>query len=253
MTIHIADEHIRQYRDDGFCVVEGLIPPGLMEAARHRTIEICEDPPDWPTSHFQVLDPERYQAASGSALIAGIQRPAQQEEVFRVVADHPHLVEAMSRLLGAEVKRFTDQIGVKHAAITEHQGGRSYFHQDSYYWHIEPHLGCNCWIPMSAVDRSSIALAVMPGSHRGWTLIDHESYYDDPPMGHLQANFEPFQRHRIPVDQADPSEEILLPMEPGDGLFFTNYTWHRSEPNCSGRTSAFYAIAYQVRDRAASQ
>ena len=56
-----------------------------------------------------------------------------------------------------------------------------------------------------------------------------------------------------PVDQADPSEEILLPMEPGDGLFFTNYTWHRSEPNCSGRTSAFYAIAYQVRDRAASQ
>ena len=27
-----------------------------------------------------------------------------------------------------------------------------------------------------------------------WTLIDHESYYDDPPMGHLQANFEPFQR-----------------------------------------------------------
>ena len=127
------------------------------------------------------------------------------------------------------------------------------WHQDSFYWHIDPQLGCNCWIPMSPVDLDSIALAVMPGSHRGWILIDHESYYDDPPMGHLQANFEPFQRHRIPVDQADPSEEVLLPMEPGDGLFFTNYTWHRSEPNCSGRTSAFYAIAYQVRDRAASQ
>lgn len=247
MMIHIADEHIRQYRHDGYCLVEGLIPPDLVEAARLRTIEICEDTPDWPTSHFQVLDPERYRAASGKALPAGIQRPAQQEEVFRVVADHPHLVAAMRRLLGDEVERFTDQIGVKHAAITELQGGRSYFHQDSYYWHIEPDLGCNCWIPMVPVDRDSIALAVMPGSHQGWTLIDHESYYDDPPMGHLSDDFRPFRRHRIPLDQADPSQEVLLPMAPGDGLFFTNYTWHRSEPNCSGQTCAFYAIAYQVR------
>jgi hypothetical protein len=247
MTPAVTEEHIRQYRDDGYCLVEGLIPLDLVEAARLRTIEICEDTPDWPDRHFQVLDPDRYRSARGSALPVGIQRPAQQEEVFRVVADHSNMVAAMGRLLAGDVERFTDQIGVKHAAITEEQGGRSYYHQDSFYWHIDPQLGCNCWIPMSPVDLDSIALAVMPGSHRGWILIDHESYYDDPPMGHLADGFSPFKRHRIPLDQPSPSKEVLLPMRPGDGLFFTNYTWHRSEPNCSGQTRCFYAIAYQVR------
>ena len=47
----------------------------------------------------------------------------------------------------------------------------------------------------------------------------------------------------IPVE---PSNELLLPMEPGDGLLFSNYIWHQSEPNRTRNTRAFYAIAYQV-------
>jgi ectoine hydroxylase-related dioxygenase (phytanoyl-CoA dioxygenase family) len=99
---------------------------------------------------------------------------------------------------------------------------------------------------MSDVDRDAIALVVIPGSHRGWDLMDHESYYDDPPMGYLGNGFQPFQRHRVPLDRVDDDAEVLLPMEAGDGLFFTNYTCHRSEPNRSAETLAFYAIAYKV-------
>ena len=97
-----------------------------------------------------------------------------------------------------------------------------------------------------SVNAVAIALAVMPGSHLGWSLIEHESYYDDPSYGHMGDEFKPFKRHRIPSDQVDASKELLVPMEPGDGLFFTNYTWHRSEPNRTGDTHTFYAIAYQV-------
>lgn len=99
---------------------------------------------------------------------------------------------------------------------------------------------------MSTVEQDGIALAVMPRSHEGWVLIDHESYYDDPPMGTERPEFEPFKRHRVPFEQIDFSKERLIPMEAGDGLFFTNYTWHRSEPNRTGETRAFYAIAYQL-------
>ena len=42
-------------------------------------------------------------------------------------------------------------------------------------------------------------------------------------------------------------------MQAGDGLFFTNYTWHRSEANRSGETKMFYAIAYQLTDEAISK
>ena len=151
----------------------------------------------------------------------------------------------MACLLDEPIELFTEQIGIKHGWIEEEQGGRSYFHQDSWYWKIDPELGCNCWIPMDAVGADAIALAVMPESHRNWSLTEHESYYDDPPWGRADPEFEPLKRHRIPHDQIDYSKELLVPMEAGDGLFFSNYTWHRSEPNRSGQTKAFYAIAYQ--------
>jgi len=229
-------------------MIRELIPRDHIEAVRRRTLEIVENKPKWDAGYFQVVDPARYRSAKGETIPWGIQGPAKEEEVFRKVADHPHLVEAMSRLLGGAVKRFTDQVGVKHGYMTEEQGGCSYFHQDSFYWHIDPNLGCNCWIPMSDVDRDGIALAVMPRSHAGWTLIPHESYYDDPPMGtERNGAFEPFKRHRIPFDRIDFSGEALVPMAAGDGLFFTNYTWHRSEPNRSGETRAFYAIAYELK------
>ena len=193
-----------------------------------------------------MLDPGRYTSEGGGPLPGGIQHPAGREEVFARIADHPRLTEAMAALLGGPVKRYTDQIGVKHAAVAEEQGSRSYFHQDSFYWKIDPELGCNCWIPLTEVGVAASALAVMPASHRGWRLIEHESYYDDPPMGVREEDgFRPFKRHRVPPEQVDFAREKLIDTRPGDGLFFGNYTWHRSEPNCSGRTRAFYAIAYQ--------
>ena len=244
--MQVTEEHLRQYHEDGFCLVKGLIPVDRIQAVRRRVFEIVEQIPDWPTRHFQVLDPARYRSARGEVLPGSLQKPAEREEVFRGVAAHPNLMAAMESLLGGPVELFADQIGIKHGMIREAQGGRSYFHQDSFYWHIDPQLGCNCWIPMSTVGRDAIALAVMPGSHLGWSLIRHESYYDDPSFGHMGDEFEPFKRHRIPADQVEASKELLFPMEPGDGLFFTNYTWHRSEPNRTGDSHAFYAIAYQV-------
>ncbi len=131
-----TEMHLRQYREEGYCLVEELIPADLIEAARQRTMEIAGALPDWSTRHFQVLDPSRYKAAGGSPLPGGIQQPASQEDVFARVAGHPRLAAVMAGLLGGPVKRFTDQIGVKHAAVVEEQGGRSYLHQYSFYWKI---------------------------------------------------------------------------------------------------------------------
>ena len=240
---------VQRYREEGYCLIPGLIPRDLIAAARRRITEVAGDPDVWPSGHFQVFDPARYTSATDKPLPGGIQQPASRESVFADIADHPRLVAAMAGLLGGEVERFTDQIGVKHGVITEEQGARSYFHQDSFYWKIAPELGCNCWIPLTEVGVEASALAVMPKSHVGWQLIDHESYYDDPPLGRVgEDGFEAFMRHRVPREQVDHSREELIASEPGDGLFFSNYTWHRSEPNRSGDTRSFYAIAYQRKD-----
>ena len=250
----VTDEHVRQYEEEGYCLVEGLMPVDLMANAWKRVLEIIEKPPVWKKGRFQVLNPEEYPAPSGDPLPKGIQRPGLEEEVFATVAEHENLSNAMAAVLGGDVALFTDQIGVKHGWVETEQGGRSYFHQDSWYWKIDPKLGCNCWIPFEEVGKDQIALSVMPRSHEDWVLTPHESYFDDPP-GFRKAKvgegdgFVAFKRHRIPEADIDYSGEIRLDMKAGDGLFFTNYTWHRSEPNRTGKTRGFYAIAYQLKER----
>ena len=244
-----TQEFVQQYREEGYCLIPSLIPIEAIDAALQRIVIVAEDLDVWPSKHFQVFDPDRYTSASGKPLPGGVQRPASQETLFADIADHPRLIESMIGLLGGEVERFTDQIGMKHGIISEKQGARSFFHQDSFYWHVDPELGCNCWIPLTEMGVDASTLAVMPGSQKGWNLVDHESYYDDPPMGSIrEQGFEPFKRHRIPSQLVDYTKEEMITIQPGDGLFFSNYTWHRSEPNRSGQTRAFYAIAYQRKD-----
>ena len=239
---------VGQYQDVGYTVVPGLIPIQQITAVRERVEQIVATRPAWDPRRFQDLDPSR--CPDDTPVAAGIQRPGLEEDVFAQVAEHSHLAAAMATLLDGPSELFTDQVGVKHAWIDNEQGGRSYFHQDSWYWKVAPELGCNCWIPLHQVGVDAIALAVMPGSQRGWQLTPHESYFDDPSMGRMvDGEFDPFKRHRIPDNAIDFSQEHLVDMQPGDGLFFSNYTWHRSEPNRSGQTKAFYAIAWQ---RAAS-
>jgi len=244
-NIQLTQQQLNQYRDEGYTVVRGLIPAAELREAQRTLLAIEEGDHDWPDDFFQWMDPTQLRNAKGTRIPVGVQLPSKRSPDFARIANHPNLVSAMSQLLGGPVTRFTDQCGIKSRYITSEQGGQTFFHQDSYYWHIDPSLGCNCWIPFDAVDKDSIALAVMPRSQQGWKLLEHEQYYDDPlPFG--GRSDKPYQRHRIPLGTIDFSKEVLIPMQPGDGLFFTNYTWHRSEKNKTGRTLCFYAIAYQL-------
>ena len=241
-----SEKQRAQYISDGYTVVRNLIPLDKVAAVRALMMEILEDNSEWPINHFQILDPSIYKNKTGGFVPLGIQQPAKQSKVFSSIADHPRLQAAMSELLGGEVSRYTDQALIKSTYIKEEQGGATFFHQDSYYWHIEPHLGCNSWIALDEVGKDDIALAIMPGSQQGWKLEEHEHYFDDP-KPFVAAHGKPYQRHRIPFEKVDFSKEVLLPMKPGDAAFFTNYTWHRAESNKSGKDKCAYAIAYKLK------
>ena len=238
----LDESKLRQYEHEGYTTVDGLISPDEAAAVRNRLMELMDGGHDWPDLHFQVLDPGKFRNKKGGFVPVGVQRPARQEAVFREIADHDNLQAAMSQILGGHVKRFTDQALIKHREID----GHSFYHQDSYYWKIEPGRGCNAWIALDEVGVDASALGILPGTHRDWTLTTHERYYDEPNY-HAARTGEAFSRLRIPTDGLDLSGEVVLPMQPGDAAFFTNYTWHRSEVNRSGEHKTAYAIAYQLR------
>lgn len=239
--MELSKDQLQQFEEEGYTAVQGLITPEEAAGVRARLMELLEGEHDWPDTHFQVLDPSKFRNRKGGFVPIGVQRPARQEAVFREIADHENLQAAMAQLLGGPVERFTDQALIKNREIP----GQSFYHQDSYYWKIPPKRGCNAWIALDEVGEGASALAILPGSHRQWALVEHEKYYDEPSFYSARTN-EAFTRWRIPMDGIDSSREALLPMSPGDAAFFTNYTWHRSEPNRSGEHRAAYAIAYQL-------
>lgn len=248
-TIKLTPEQLTHYKEQGFVLVRNLIPLDVVAAVRAELVEIMKgNYESWDRGHFQFANPDKVRTPKGNFLPGGVQGPSRHSQIFRDFCDHANLVSAMSQLLGGPVTRFTDQALIKPGWITDPQGARTYYHQDSYYWLLRPESGCNVWIPTDDVGKDSIALAFMPGTHSRWTLDEHEQYYDSPSY-HNPRTLEPFKRHRIPQDRVDFSKEVLVPMNPGDGVFFTNFTWHRSEPNFSKRDLFAYAIAYQLANR----
>ncbi|MCX5660032.1 MAG: phytanoyl-CoA dioxygenase family protein [Planctomycetota bacterium] len=245
-AIRLSEEQIRHYNEEGWLLVRGLIPRDLLEGPRQALLALETGEHDWPAEHCHYVDPAAVRDAKGNKLPGGLQLPAKRSPAFAAICDHARLVAAMSQVLGGPVTRFTDQAALKTKLIDNEQGSRSYYHQDSSYWKLNPRLGCNCWIPFDEVGKDAIALAVMPRSQRDWTVVPHESYFDEPAYFGAHA-VKPFPRLRIPSAQIDFSKEVLVPMQPGDGLFFTNYTWHRSEPNRTGISKSFYAIAYRLK------
>ncbi len=147
----------------------------------------------------------------------------------------------MELLLGGPVRRYTDQTIFKPGVL---RANRSFYHQDSFYWRLKPKVCINAWIALDTVDDEAIALGFMAGSQETWKIVRHEEYWDKVrPAGFTSG--EQYKRKRIPLDALDESKDRLIPGSPGDAFFFSNYTWHRAEPNLSGENKAAYAIAYQ--------
>ena len=239
----VTEEHKQQLDRDGYCVVRGLFDKAETAPVRARMEELWNGQHDygWPHRHLQTWDPEDRDTPGGNYRSGSLQLPSKIESVFDDFTGNPRLVGAMEALLGGPVKRYTDQTIFKPSVF---RAGRSFYHQDSFYWKLRPKVCLNCWIALDEVAPDAIALGFLPGTHARWRIQFHEQYWDQVPQHGRDG--QQYQRKRIALDAVDDSQEDLISGGPGDAYFFTNYTWHRGEPNLSGVNRAAYAIAYQL-------
>ena len=142
------------YTEEGYCIVRNLIPAAML------TYYVI------PWSAFKMMFMAGIQInisrhwirpvsriAPEAALPFGVQRPAAYSQLFRDVADHGNLRCVMATLLNGPVQRFTDQALVKWGDMPG-DGGATHWHQDSYYWHIDPELGCivgSLWMTLGLI------------------------------------------------------------------------------------------------------
>lgn len=238
----LSPAQIDAFHASGYLRLERLLDPAEVAVLREALEEVLEGRLAWPDDCFQTLDPARYRAPSGRPMPEGIQLPARQDERFRQVADHPRLVAAMRDLIGPDAVRYTDQVILKTPGISP----ATYFHQDGFYWRNSGERTVNCWIALDDAGLGNGCLVFLPGSHQGG-LRPHEAYFDEPVLHHGRTG-RPFQRLRIPLAEIDLGGEVPEPVPSGGCLFFTKFTWHRSDPNRSSRPRRAYAVAYHAPD-----
>ncbi len=64
--MELDESKLRQYEEEGYTTVQGLISTAEAAAVRKRLLELLEGEHDWPDLHFQILDPVKFRNARGT-------------------------------------------------------------------------------------------------------------------------------------------------------------------------------------------
>jgi ectoine hydroxylase len=240
----ITECELEQYRADGYCLREGVIPEseleGLREAAE-RVVEKAESDARAPIDDYDI-DGNRYVEAGrstvqyehqpGSTTIRVIEPFHFLDPAFDALIADPRIVDPVCGLLGEDAcALWTDKINLKRPR----EGSRFRWHQDSPYW---SHACGHCdRLPnvMVTLDDASIengCFRIIAGSHAGGFL---PGIQDETRLGPLFTD----------PDAFDASREVAFEVRARSLVFFDAHTVHGSQPNRSDRKRRAMVFTYQ--------
>lgn len=204
----ISPEELKQYKEEGYVVLKGLLSPAFAADLKAEVMGIMEQIGLGTTKLKQTTE-----------YLAGgrIDRLANSPELLAVAAT---LMEGPSTLY----MPFT-------AVKSGGGGGEFHFHQDNQYTRFDG-PGINLWCALTPMTEANGCLKVVPYSHMHGTLPSAQSPDGD---SHRTITFQP-------------EEFVSVLMEPGDCVAFSRLTVHGSGPNTTGEHRVAYAIQYHRND-----
>lgn len=216
----ITDEHKRKYREDGFFILEGVIPEMELEMVRSQCEELVA---------AQDAEMDRLGADT-----LNLSRRNSRYFVFLASKDRPELGEFIFNDLMAEVCRatigddaylFWEQFVVKG---TDKKGAAFGWHQDAGYVDGPPVPYVNAWIPLDDVSEENGTVYLLPYNlagtrerieHKVMESGDREGYFGDEPG--IPANC--------------PAGSVVV---------FSSTCFHRSGANSTDKMRRAYALQY---------
>ena len=214
----------KQWEQDGYLLLRGLIPRERLTAVQHTFEEAVEKILQTLRRDGSITDTkpnipfDRRLAEAAGALAGKFGRSWRKEIAQRSVFDlqtTPALAHVAAQLTGG------DAIGHPVFNARPKLPGQQLtivpWHQDSGYFGAasEKSLILTVWIPLVPVDRSNGCLQVIPGTHK-LNLRNHTQEAREGQF--LEAD----------LSGIDESKAVTCTMQPGDALIFTNLTMHRS-------------------------
>lgn len=144
---------------------------------------------------------------------------------------HPRVLDAVESVLGPDILCWGSSLFVKEA----HDPGFVAWHQDAYYWGLEPDDVVSAWIALYPSTVENGAMRVLPGSQ---TL---------PPLSHRESAAESANMlftHEELAGEVDESKAVDITLSQGDMSLHHVKILHGSPPNRSSQRRMGYAIRY---------
>jgi ectoine hydroxylase-related dioxygenase (phytanoyl-CoA dioxygenase family) len=152
---------------------------------------------------------------------------------------NPRILDAVESVLGPDILCWGSSLFVKEAA----DPGFVAWHQDAYYWGLEPDDVVSAWIALAPSTLDNGAMRVIPGSHRMAALAHKRSAPDSANM---------LFTHEELAQDVDESQAVDLVLGQGEMSLHHVKILHGSPPNRSAGRRMGYAIRYvapHVRQR----
>ena len=212
----LTEQQVQQFDEQGFVLVECLF-----DAATIATVRDEIDRFEVKSEEFLQTMPDGTMFIATAGQITFTIHLVAQSSIARQFAQHPGLVDVCHDLIGPDVRLYWDQ-----AVYKKQEPTREFpWHQDNGYAFVEPQEYLTCWVPLTDATVDNGCPWVMPGMHRGGTLVHHTT-----PVG-FQCLFD--------SDGAVPVEAPV-----GSAVVFSSLTPHRTGPNITEAVRKSYILQY---------
>ncbi len=217
----IASEHVTQFRDEGFFVLENAVPPSDLETLRgecQRLIEARDR--EMERLGVETLDLDHL----GRRYFVHAYETSPAVRQFLLSDLMAQIAEAT---LGENVYLFNEQYVVKAAE----RGMKFGWHQDSGFipYAHQPYL--TCWIALDDVTEANGTVYLLPYSRAG--TRDVVEHVRDEETNDLIGYF-----------GDDPGEPVIVPA--GSIASFSSTLFHRSGPNTTDHMRRIYLAQYSA-------
>ncbi|MEU3605965.1 phytanoyl-CoA dioxygenase family protein [Streptomyces sp. NPDC035033] len=156
----LTETQVESYRENGFCVVDGILDTGVIDKARRLVDDLLASAELGEVAEVEPGDTTKARR---------IWSPTSRYEIFAGIAEDDRLLDAVGQLIGDDIVLQYSKLNVK----APHVGSVVAWHQDfAYYPHTNTDLVA-ALIYLDDATRENACLKVAAGSHRAGVL-DHE-------------------------------------------------------------------------------
>ncbi len=204
----LSQQQIDQYRDDGFVApVDVISEEGAADyEQRLRAAE---------TQYPEQLNAENRN------------NPHLAFKFLDELAHHPVVLDAVEDLVGSDFSLWGSVLFIKEPQSSHFVS----WHQDATYMGITPHNYVTAWIALTASNRETGCMSMIPGSHHDPLQPHLETFHEDNILTRGQQ-----------IQDVDESSAVDLILNPGQMSLHHARVIHGSQPNRSQRRRVGFAL-----------